>query len=582
MNWLYGLLILLCASSSIAEPKVLLLNSYHPQYPWAQANNQGIQQVLSSEVADEDLYVEFMDSHRFSDDLAYRQVLARLYKHKYSLFKPDIIISTDDFALEFLIQYRDDIFPGVPVVYNGIHFDLSQKLVGKNNFFGIQEGEAIAENLQLIIELHKDEIDEIIVLSDKSALGIFFSAKVAELKKSWHHPNIALTLQDDFSFEELLYQMNNPAINKSLSKSKGNGKAYFIGVLNKDNQGRYISYRDDIPVLTRYSTSPIYGMWGTPLMGLGIIGGYMNNPLLHGRNTAYIALDILSGNDSANIAKDIEPQFLPRFDNRQLKKFGLEIKDLPNGSEINFQQETFFSQHAGAIIIIASIIVILTSIIILLSAQIRRRQNAEDQLAQLNNDLEDKVTQRTLELERSNRTLLKLNSRMENLANTDDLTLIPNRRHGHRILDRLNYPNGEEYSIALIDIDHFKNVNDRFGHDTGDQVLQFISSTINHFIRPSDTICRWGGEEFLLIMPMTLLEDALSMSERIRNLIATTPINTVDSITISTGISAKSQASSINELLRQADLALYQAKTQGRNRCIIWSPDTDQLKRPLD
>jgi len=578
MYWLYGLLILLFASTSIAGPKVLLFNSYNPQYQWTKANNQSILQVLSSEVADEDLHVEFMDSRRFSDDLVYRQVLARLYQHKYSQLKPDIIISTGDFALEFLIQYRDDIFPGTPVVYNGIHFDLTQKLARLNNFVGIQEGEAIAENLQLITELHKDEIDEIIVLSDKSSLGNFFSEKVTELKKGWHHPRIELTLQDDFSFEELLYQVNN----SSKSKNRGNGKAYLISVLSKDNEGRYFSYHDDIPLLTRYSKSPIYGMWGTPLMGLGIVGGYMNNPQLHGRNTAQIALDILSGTEISSFSQNIEPQFLPSFDNRQLKRFNLEINDLPGESEINFKPETLFSRFASAIIIITSIIIALTIIIILLSAQVRRRKDAEHQLAQLNNDLEDIITQRTLALERSNRTLLKLNSRMENLANTDDLTLIANRRHGHRILDRLNYPEGEEYSIALIDIDHFKNVNDLHGHDIGDQVLQFISHTINQFIRPSDTICRWGGEEFLLIMPMTQLEDALNMSERIRNLIATTPINPVESITISTGISAKSQSTSINELLRQADLALYQAKTQGRNRCIIWSSDSDQLKRPLD
>ena len=82
MYWLYGLLIILFASTSIAGPKVLLFNSYNPQYQWTQANNQSILQVLSSEVADEDLHVEFMDSRRFSDDLVYRQVLARLYQHK--------------------------------------------------------------------------------------------------------------------------------------------------------------------------------------------------------------------------------------------------------------------------------------------------------------------------------------------------------------------------------------------------------------------------------------------------------------------------------------------------------------------
>jgi diguanylate cyclase (GGDEF)-like protein len=578
MHWLYSLLILLFASSSIAGPKVLLLNSYHSQYEWTHANNQGIQQVLSSEISDEDIYIEFMDSRRFNDTPSHRQALVNLYQDKYSQLKPNIIISTDDFALDFLIQYRDEIFPGIPVVYNGIHSDPTEKLAGLSGFVGIVEGEAIAENLQLITRLHNNKIDEIIVLSDKSAQGTYFSEKVLALKKNWHHPAIELTLQDDYSFEELLYQVNN----QSQSNSKGKGKAYFMSVLSKDSQDRYFSYSHDIPTLTRYSKSPIYGMWGTPFLGLGIMGGYMNNPLLHGRNTAHIALDLLSGTDPKSIAQNIESQFLPRFDNRQLKKFNINVKDLPNESEINFKQETLFSRFSDVIIIVASIIIILTVIIILLSAQVRRRKHAENQLAQLNNDLEYKIDQRTLALENTNRELLKLNSRMESLANTDDLTLIPNRRHGHRILDRLNYVEGDKYCVALIDIDHFKNVNDRYGHDIGDQVLQFISHTVNQFIRPSDTICRWGGEEFLLIMPTTQLDDALNICERIRALVATTPIDPIESITISTGISANNQASSIKELLRQADLALYQAKTQGRNRCIIYSSDTDESKRPLD
>jgi diguanylate cyclase (GGDEF)-like protein len=566
------LLFIFFTSSSFAGPKVLLLNSYHAQFPWTKENNQGIQQVLKHVVADQDLYIEFMDSRRFLDDPKHLQGLLDLYRYKYRLIKPDLIISTDDFALDFLIKYRDQLFPNVPVIFNGVNFDPNDKLAGLKNFIGIQEGEAIAKNLKLITQLHRGKIDEIIALSDKSSLGVLFSKEILAIQENWNHPTIKLTLKDDFSFEELLYQVNNLS----------SGKAYFISALHKDNQGRYFSYSHDIPILTRYSKAPIYGMWGTPLMGLGVIGGYMNDPKLHGQNTAQLALDILSGKDIDSIEKNIKAQFLPRFDSRQLETFNIKLKKLPESSDINFQPKTLFSRFKDIIIGIFIIIVTLIIIIVLLSAQIRRRQHAEQQLALLNNDLEDKIVQRTMALESSNRALLKLNTRMENLANTDDLTLIPNRRHGHRILDRLNYIDGDEYCIALIDIDHFKSVNDIHGHDCGDQVLQFISHTISKLIRPSDTICRWGGEEFLLIMPTTKIENALLTCERIRQMVASTPIDPIETITISAGISTNSQAKTISELLRQADLVLYQAKAQGRNRCIVWDPDMDQLKRPID
>lgn len=543
-----------------AGQKVLLLNSYHPQYQWSHENNLGIRKVLQNHIADDDLFIEFMDSRRFIDDKKHIQSLVELFRHKYKRIDLDLIISTDDFALDFLLQYRDELFPQVPVVYNGVNFDPTEKLKGKEGYSGILEGDAILKNLELIANIHQDKIDEIIVLSDTSSLGAFFSSKVKEIQKNWPNNKIKITLNDSFSFESLLYQVNNLS----------SGKAYFIAAIHKDNQDRYFSYRHDIPILSRYSKAPIYGMWGTPLLGLGVMGGYMNDPLLHGSNTANIAVNILSDSEYNNKNFQSEAQFLPRFDDRQLKKFSIKNSQLPQQSEINYAEQTIAEQYKEIILFISFIIIGLLTIIILLSIQARRRKKIENELAELNYALEDKIIQRTMALESSNRALLKLNSRMENLANTDDLTLIPNRRHGHRILDRLNYIEGDEYSVALIDIDHFKKVNDEHGHDLGDQVLQQVSQCISQLIRPSDTICRWGGEEFLLIMPDTGLDNAFQTCERVRTSIAATPIPPLKAINISIGITSKFQAKTISQLLRNADKALYKAKDQGRNRCICW------------
>ncbi len=545
---------------SLAGQKVLLLNSYHAQYQWSHEHNLGIREVLSEHIAEDDLFIEFIDSRRFQSDADFVSALVEFYRYKYRQVDIDLIISTDDFALDFLLQYRDELFPQVPVVYNGINFDPTEKLKGKNGYSGIVEGEAILKNLQLIASLHEDKIHEIVVLSDTSLLGNYFSNKVKEIQKTWPFDKIKLSLNDSFSFESLLYQVNNFSA----------GKAYFITALNKDIQGRYFSYYHDVPILTRYSKAPIYGMWGAPLLGLGVVGGYMNNPRLHGSNTARIAVNILLNNVAENNIDQPKAEFLPQFDERQLIKFNIPRERLPSQSEILFIEHSISQQYKEIIYLITFIIISLLIAIITLSVQARRRKKAEDELAELNNELEDKIVQRTLALESSNRALLKLNNRMESLANTDDLTLIPNRRHGHRILDRLNYIEGGTYSIALIDIDHFKKVNDIHGHDIGDQVLQHVSQCISQLIRPSDTICRWGGEEFLLVMPETSLDDAMQTCERIRRAVAATSFPPLKSITISIGISSKAQVKSISQLLRNADKALYKAKDQGRNRSICW------------
>ncbi len=545
---------------SFAGDKVLLLNSYHPQYQWSHENNLGIRQALSKQIADDDLYIEFMDSRRFIDNKQHLRSLVELYRHKFNLVKLDLIISTDDFALDFLLQYRDELFPGVPVVYNGVNFDPTEKLKGHTGYRGIVEGEAILQNLQLIANIHADSIEEIIVLSDTSSLGKFFSDKVRKIQENWNNDQVKLTLNEDFSFESLLYQVNNSTTNK----------AYFISAVHKDNQDRYFSYRHDIPILSRYSKVPIYGMWGTPLLGLGVVGGFMNDPKLHGSNTAQIAIDILNNGEENVTSQQTMAQFLPRFDDRQLKKFAIERNKLPANSEIDFIEKSIIEQYKSVIYLITFILFSLLFIILVLTIQVRQRKKVELELAELNNELEDKIVQRTMALESSNRALLKLNNRMENLANTDDLTLIPNRRHGHKILDRLNYVNGGDYSIAIIDIDHFKQVNDVHGHELGDRVLQQVSQSISQLIRPTDTVCRWGGEEFLLIMPNTNLNNAQITSERIRKAIESTPMPPLEVLTLSIGISNKEQAQTINQLLRQADKALYKAKDQGRNRTVCW------------
>jgi diguanylate cyclase (GGDEF)-like protein len=545
---------------SFAGDKVLLLNSYHSQYQWSHENNLGIRQTLSKHIADDDLYIEFMDSRRIIDDEKHILSLVELYRHKYRLVKLDLIISTDDFALDFLLKYRDELFPNVPVVYNGVNFDPSDKLKDHQGYWGILEGQAIEQNLQLITKLHSDTIEEIIVLSDTSSLGRFFSQQVEKIQAKWKNKQVKITLNNDFSFESLLYQVNNSNANK----------AYFIAAVHKDNQDRYFSYRHDIPILTRYSKVPIYGMWGTPLLGLGVVGGFMNDPKLHGSNTAQIAIDILNQGQDQISHQQTQAQFLPKFDDRQLKKFAIDRNQLPANSEIIYIEQSLAEQYKELIYSIVFIFIALLIIILILSVQIRRRKMAEQELALLNNELEDKIVQRTMALESSNRALLKLNNRMESLANTDDLTLIPNRRHGHRILDRLNYVEGGDYSIALIDIDHFKRVNDIHGHDMGDRVLQQVSQSISQLIRPTDTVCRWGGEEFLLIMPTTNLDNAKLTCERIRKAISSTPMPPLETLTISIGISNKAQAQTISQLLRHADKALYKAKDQGRDRTICW------------
>jgi two-component system, cell cycle response regulator len=131
--------------------------------------------------------------------------------------------------------------------------------------------------------------------------------------------------------------------------------------------------------------------------------------------------------------------------------------------------------------------------------------------------------------------------------------------------------------IVLLDVDHFKSVNDKFGHETGDFVLKEIATRLSASGREYDGVGRYGGEEFLLVIPGCDLETTVRRADQIRNLIATMPISTPHgalNVTVSMGVTVAESSTDPESLLRNADVALYQAKRNGRNRVEqLYSPD---------
>jgi diguanylate cyclase (GGDEF)-like protein len=166
----------------------------------------------------------------------------------------------------------------------------------------------------------------------------------------------------------------------------------------------------------------------------------------------------------------------------------------------------------------------------------------------------------------------ELLDRLRAQATIDPLTGCHNRRGFDEIL-AMEVARGKRYtrplSLVLLDIDHFKRINDDFGHEVGDNALQRIGRAVRHTFRNTDSACRYGGEEFALIFPETPKEEGLKLAERLRVLVETLPPNpeVPRTLTASFGVACyPDDADSIPDLIRAADRALYQAKTNGRNR----------------
>lgn len=176
-----------------------------------------------------------------------------------------------------------------------------------------------------------------------------------------------------------------------------------------------------------------------------------------------------------------------------------------------------------------------------------------------------------LKLKNTLNELKELNQKLIELATTDELTGLYNRREMIRRLYE-EYARSIRYkshfSVAIIDLDHFKCINDSYGHEVGDRVLKAVGATLKSTMRDVDSVGRFGGEEFLALLPNTKLTGALSWAERARKAIEAYEYEGLrgQKVTASFGIAELKQAEKVDSLLRRADIALYEAKLKGRNR----------------
>ena len=165
-----------------------------------------------------------------------------------------------------------------------------------------------------------------------------------------------------------------------------------------------------------------------------------------------------------------------------------------------------------------------------------------------------------------------LSLQLEDDSNKDPLTQVYNRRGMYRAFENafLEYgiDNNKNFTLIICDIDYFKKINDNYGHIAGDEVLKKVASEIKNIIRKDDILARWGGEEFLVLLPNASMEEAYEVGEKIRKSIENTSFNyehyTI-TMTVSIGLAEKDNELPISDIIREADAHMYAAKKEGRN-----------------
>jgi diguanylate cyclase (GGDEF)-like protein len=353
-----------------------------------------------------------------------------------------------------------------------------------------------------------------------------------------------------------------------------------------DGLGRQMTPFEVARRLSMAASVPMFSQWET-LVGSGIVGGYGTSHRLIGMQLGQALLAEPAPTDGA-----ADSGMRHAYDWRALRRWGLDGAALPAGSLVLHRDPSLLQQYRGSIIAAGALLAGLLMLLGLLLASQRARQRMLLALKRERSLLAERVAERTTELAervaelaRRNEDLTRVKAQLALLANTDGLTGLANRRHFDEVLAqelrRLQRVGGE-LSLLMLDVDHFKAFNDRYGHPEGDHCLQALAGVLAHLCRrPADLAARFGGEEFVLVLPDTPLAGAQARALQLQHALAgmdrphaASPV--APRVTVSVGVlcTRGEDGLTAEDLLAQVDAQLYRAKSEGRNRIVAAAAQT--------
>lgn len=502
------------------KKQILLLHSYNVDFDWVQNVEAGVRSVFSDSSGVEFCYA-YMDAKRVSNPDVWR-ILHEYYQARFAGEKFDAIIASDDDAYRFLLTYQELLFPNTPVVFCGVNSFSNSDLRGHPDFTGVLEIVDVRNTLDLALKLHP-RIRQIVVINDKTPVGVANKKLIEELIPEFYD-RVRFTFLEDLTMPEV--QENVARLDE--------GSLILLMTFNRDKAGNRFSYKDSIQLIAGKAKVPIYGIWDFYL-GHGMLGGMVTTGYAQGEMAAGLVKRIFAGEKPGNIPVVKESPNRYMFDYRQLVKFGIGVNDVPAGSVVVNKPFNFYERYWMMVWGVAFFILLLLVVVMALYVNIKQRQKVEEQL---------KV-----------------------YATTDGMTGVMNRRTGLLFLEEqmaLAERMDKELTICFVDVNDLKKVNDCYGHSEGDRLIKTVSRFMKESLRKSDILCRFGGDEFLMIFPGCRAEEAELLWNRIYDKILrfNAAVDWPFSIGISHGLAEYNPAEpqSPEQLIQLADYAMYQEK----------------------
>lgn len=370
------ILILFCLampsnSHSDEEKKsVLYLNSYHNGYHWSDGLLDGVRTVLNNSRYRVDMQIEYMDAKKFDYDIISRNLLA-LYKEKFKEKEFDIIILSDNDALNFINQHRRELFPDIPVVFCGIN-DLKDSETAAGNITGVVEVFDLVSTLETAKTLHPEK-NRLVVLIDNSTAGRAIRRQAEKILEQYD-TGLQVEYWIQLSLEEAQRRV----------KKLPDDTFLFIAPYYQTINGRFYTSEEVSEAIYRHSSVPIYTSWEF-MVGYGAVGGKVLSGFDHGQKAGKMALEIFNGTRAGDIPIISSPGGVNLFDYKVMTKLGIDRQLLPEDSKIMNSPTAIYSLSKELFwTIMISFILLLLALVAMLGAMLERRKvelKITDQLA---------------------------------------------------------------------------------------------------------------------------------------------------------------------------------------------------------
>ena len=510
------------------EYRILFLSSYSYGWDTVQIQIEGIKKGITDDVV---LDYEFMDTKRFPgkesidvfyEGLSYRMSHAAPY---------DALIVGDDAALHFAIEHRDDLFRDMPIIFEGVNDIEYAKEVSEDPLItGVVEDLSITSNIDFGLKLYPDA-REVIAILDNSITG--------EAERSSFY-SIA-PLYPSLTFSEInCSELTSGELIDRLSDIPENTILIYI-VMTEDASGRQYTSLQSVNLISTCSRVPAIRMVSGGI-GYGLLGGNIVSMELSGQIAAEMANEIVHGKNPAEYTSIIDSPNIYCIDEAVMRKYGLDLKLIPKDARIINHTPTFLEKYHIILMPIAIIMLLLLIIIVFLLLRSIKQYFL------------------TRELDREKKKIAEDST-------YDFLTGLSNRS---KLYSDLNILGAGHASCALFifDIDGFKQINDTYGHQAGDEVLTELGKRISSVKNPAFTPYRLAGDEFICIYRTRNHEQIDECARHCMELFE--PDFKIKDLSISVKISLGIAVSpddciGVEKLIECADKAMYTVKKNGKN-----------------